>query len=200
MGRKRLFCQQQTLRQILCLFWQKGYAHTSIRDIAEALDIPIASLYHCYGDKQAILAAALIDYQDNYLTPMINGLDNADNPIQALYAFFAALAGSTSSTPPTETPPTGCFLVLMADQCQTEAPHLAQQARAILGHLEAAFDRLLARAGIAATDSTAYAHCLIGHMIALKSMERMPNTDQIRQDYHRLAILPLLAGILDTDT
>ena len=189
MGRKRLFCQQQALGQILCLFWRKGFDATSIRDIATALDVPIASLYHCYGDKKAILQAALDDYEARYITPAINRLTESDDPLGALDDFFTALAHPAAEN---DQPP-GCFLVLVAEQCHYSEPTLAQQARAILGKLKASFASNLERARPDA-NHTALAQVLLAHMIALKTLERMPDAGAIIRDYLDYSIRPLLQG------
>lgn len=191
MGRKRLFCQQQILQKILCLFWEKGFEATSIRDIAEAIDVPIASLYHCFGDKNGILRRAIAEYDQNITTPALTSLSEHPDAQAALKDFFVKI-----STPCLDAPP-GCFAILMSDQTRSHDPALAAEAQAVLDRIRAGLGDCVHRIN-PSLDVNCHADVLLGHLIAIKAMQRNPANDQIIRHYVELAVLPGIAALRNT--
>ena len=63
-GRPRAFDVDQALDQALHLFWEKGYAGTSITDLTEAMGINPPSLYAAFGNKEKLFKKALDRYED----------------------------------------------------------------------------------------------------------------------------------------
>ena len=64
MGRPRTFDMDQALDQALQVFWEKGYAGTSISDLTEAMGINPPSLYAAFGNKEKLFKKALDRYED----------------------------------------------------------------------------------------------------------------------------------------
>ena len=58
-GRPRAYDPDAALKAARDVFWVKGYAATSLDDIAEATGMNRPSLYAAFGDKEAIYLAAL---------------------------------------------------------------------------------------------------------------------------------------------
>jgi AcrR family transcriptional regulator len=54
----------QALDQALHVFWEKGYAGTSISDLTEAMGINPPSLYAAFGNKEKLFKKALDRYED----------------------------------------------------------------------------------------------------------------------------------------
>lgn len=65
-GRPRAFDRDAALSAATHLFWQKGYAATSISDLTEAMGIGSPSLYAAFGSKEALYGEALRYYGENY--------------------------------------------------------------------------------------------------------------------------------------
>jgi AcrR family transcriptional regulator len=63
MGRPRAFHMDQALDQALHVFWEKGYAGTSITDLTEAMGINPPSLYAAFGNKEKLFKKALDRYE-----------------------------------------------------------------------------------------------------------------------------------------
>ena len=63
MGRPRAFDMDQALDQALHLFWEKGYAGTSITDLTEAMGINPPSLYAAFGNKETLFKKVLNRYE-----------------------------------------------------------------------------------------------------------------------------------------
>ncbi|MGF7120516.1 TetR/AcrR family transcriptional regulator [Rhodococcus sp. BE178] len=72
MARKRSLDEGPVLRgQIMAasakLFYERGYAATSIRDIAEAVDISSSTLYHHFKNKQEVLHAIVTQFMTDFV-------------------------------------------------------------------------------------------------------------------------------------
>ncbi|MEU8804143.1 TetR family transcriptional regulator [Spirillospora sp. NPDC048819] len=63
-GRPRSFDDDQIIGGALELFWRRGYAATSLRDLKEDLGVLPGSLYAAYGSKHALFLRALGRYAD----------------------------------------------------------------------------------------------------------------------------------------
>lgn len=94
------FDESAVMRIALDLFWQKGFAATSMPDLAEATGVQRGSLYHAYGGKDAIFLRAFEAYADRLLGLVRTALDQPE-PRAALTAFFdIVIANMTSGEPP----------------------------------------------------------------------------------------------------
>jgi AcrR family transcriptional regulator len=62
-GRPRAFDPDAVLETVLGLFWENGFAATSLDDIAEATGVSRPSLAAAFGDKQALYIKAMERYQ-----------------------------------------------------------------------------------------------------------------------------------------
>jgi AcrR family transcriptional regulator len=65
--------KERLLRVAIDLFAARGFAGTSIRDIAKAMGMSISNIYHYYGSKEGILLAIL----DRASWPLLAGLEQA---------------------------------------------------------------------------------------------------------------------------
>lgn len=61
-GRPRAYDPQVALEQAMDTFWRRGYAGTSLDDIAAATGMNKPSLYAAFGDKHALYLEALARY------------------------------------------------------------------------------------------------------------------------------------------
>lgn len=81
------------------LFWEKGYASTSIADILKAADANSGSLYHFFPGKQDLLLAVLDTYlggiDEMLLAPLWEGV--AD-PIDRVFALLKGYRGHLTTT------------------------------------------------------------------------------------------------------
>lgn len=58
-GRPRLFSEVDAVDAAKRVFWRRGYAGTSMRDLREELGVLPGSLYGAFGDKHALFLRAL---------------------------------------------------------------------------------------------------------------------------------------------
>jgi len=84
------------------LFWEKGYASTSIADILKAADANAGSLYHFFPGKQDLLTAVLDMYQSGIrpmlLEPAWAGVVDPVDRVFALLAKYRQLLVDTGCT------------------------------------------------------------------------------------------------------
>lgn len=62
MARTVEFDEAHAIQQAMHVFWRKGYAATSMRDLTEAMQINSSSLYNTLGDKRQLFIKALRHY------------------------------------------------------------------------------------------------------------------------------------------
>ena len=130
MARKSNFDKEHKLIEAMQLFWQKGYASTSVADLVETLGINRFSLYNTYGDKQALYYLALDHYLQNISFPSMHPLIEADADLDTLKEFFMRFAGIQKEQTG------GCFM-------QNALIEHAAEDETVFRHVQALFELLL---------------------------------------------------------
>jgi AcrR family transcriptional regulator len=78
------------------LFAERGYAHTTVREIADAAGILSGSLYHHFDSKESMIEALLRDFLDRIEREYVSVASRGSDPIATLRALvhvaFGALA------------------------------------------------------------------------------------------------------------
>lgn len=64
-GRPRGFADDQVVDGAKDVFWRRGYAATSLRELKDELGVLPGSLYAAFGDKRALFLRALERYADD---------------------------------------------------------------------------------------------------------------------------------------
>ncbi|NKI30877.1 TetR/AcrR family transcriptional regulator [Croceivirga thetidis] len=65
MPRSKQFCEEETLKKAVELFWEKGFHATSMQDLVSHLGINRASLYDTYGGKEQLFDKAFAQYRES---------------------------------------------------------------------------------------------------------------------------------------
>lgn len=153
MGRPKGFERQQVLEKATIIFWQKGFAETSLHDLEKATGVNKSGLYAEFKDKQDFFVACLEHYIQNHqgvalLKREPYGWDNIED--------FLALVPRLSTL-------SGCFCV----NTMRETSILPEEARLLvvgyLQNLEQLLVRNLASEGVTA------AHALAGVIMTFNS-------------------------------
>lgn len=176
------------------LFWRKGYEATSVRDIAGVLEVPIASVYHSFGDKKSIFLATLDAYFEKYVKPEFAALLAQDDAQQALLALFHAVAKQCCNS---DMPP-GCYLVQTASDLTDADPELAASAKEKLEYIRLQLKVLIEKAQhnkqlTTKESSENLSHYLFATMLAVKTWSRTGVDADTIKNYLRLALKPLTA-------
>lgn len=192
MGRKLTFSKQEALESTMHLFWRKGYEATSVRDIAAALEVPIASVYHSFGDKKSIFIATLEGYFEAYVKPQFDELLEQDNAKQALLQMFQSLAEQCAS----KEMPSGCYLVQTASQLTEVDPELTELAKEKLEYIRLQLKAMVEKARRnkqLATKETSenLSHYLFATLLAVKTLARTGASSDLVKNYLKLALKPL---------
>ena len=75
MAGTKQFDEDAVLDRAMLLFWRRGFGNTSMQDIAQATGVLRGSLYHAYGDKQALFLRIMARYRAWFLASMRAALD-----------------------------------------------------------------------------------------------------------------------------
>lgn len=141
-GRKRSFDIDEALDKAMRVFWNNGYAGTSLSDLTDALGINKPSLYAAFGNKEQLFNAALNHYINHYGSPLMQHLKEDTKQPLALRLenyFLAAIEKNFIGELPK-----GCFIVNsccesggtgMADNASSPAQDLGADAEKALENI-----------------------------------------------------------------
>jgi AcrR family transcriptional regulator len=106
-GRPREFDRGKALMEAMLLFWRKGFHATSLRDLGDALDIRMPSLYAAFGSKEALYVEAVDQYMGLTRTLLWKYL-SCDLPArEAIKALLLATAREVTNC---DIHPVGCMV------------------------------------------------------------------------------------------
>lgn len=88
MARLREFDEEKALDAAMQLFWEKGYAATSLSDLTAKMEIQKPSLYSAFGDKESLFEAALRRYTNLHAANIRTKLKNEQSVKEAIRTFF----------------------------------------------------------------------------------------------------------------
>ena len=174
MPRARTLSDEVVLERAMAVFWQNGYAGTSLRDLTRATGLSTAALYHRYADKDGLFVAVLHRYAEEGLVARIARLAGTDPPLAAISGFFDELIAASLADPHRR----GCLLVNTALDGAAVSEAARRLVRERFASMEAFFADCLRRAVAAGalaadTDVAAAATALLGAVFALRVLVRL---------------------------
>lgn len=195
MSRPRSLADDVVLDRATSVFWQRGYAATSLRDLVDATGLGAAALYHRFADKDGLFVAVLRRYAELGLRQRLARLASLPCPLSAIAALFDELVEASAS----DADRRGCLLV----NTVLDGAAMSGAARALvrdrLGELEGFFRAQLARAAACGMigpdiDPATTAEVLLGGVLAIRVLARLdPEPTRLRRlAAHALA--PLTAA------
>jgi len=135
MGRSQEYDRNRVLAGAAKVFRDKGYHAVSIKDLENTTGLKGGSIYHAFGDKAGLFAAAFEHYNDKVLGRRIETYAPAQLGLDGLRQLFLTLLEEPGGTS------FGCLITNTA--VEFGADHLPAGAAAGLHHLAALFvDRL----------------------------------------------------------
>jgi AcrR family transcriptional regulator len=127
----RQFDENEALEKALVLFWQKGFAETSMQELAAATGVQRGSLYHAYKDKGTLFLRVFDVYKDRFLSQLRDTLDQPGLS-DALHSFLATVIDSMTTGKPTR----GCLTTKSAFGADVIEPPVQQALQCMLDAFE----------------------------------------------------------------
>lgn len=134
MARPRQFDKEETLQKVTQLFWDKGYAETSLSDLCEATKLNRPSLYGAFGNKETIFLKCLEAYREKEFPKIMEGLEEESYPLAKIRRIISNYSTFLSDC----SQPCGCLVVA----CQHQRNILPESVRSYLEKIHADFVRL----------------------------------------------------------
>ena len=107
MPREILFNEDEVLKKVVDIFWQKGYNGTSMQDLASVTGLNRSSIYNSFGSKINLYKLALKIYQKTTESNYQKVLLESDNSKAAIYLFFDKALKSLNN----KNFDKGCFII-----------------------------------------------------------------------------------------
>lgn len=154
------------------LFWQKGFAGTSTRDLQQALDMHPGSIYAAFGSKSGLYLEVLNCYAASMARQLTSHIEQSGSTIAGFKAFFRDILLDRRDRAPSEM----CLLVKTRLELAGKDDELCERAHQHLKNTEQLFTRLLDQARnnselAASTDTLALARHLQIQLMGLRSYE-----------------------------
>jgi len=107
-GRPRSFDPETALNQAREVFWDAGYAASSLDELSAAMQMNRPSVYAAFGDKEALYLKTLEGYRDAGADAMRAALDPERPLAEGLREVYAGALALYFANEPA---PRGCFLI-----------------------------------------------------------------------------------------
>ncbi len=189
MARHKDFNPERVLDKAVAVFWQQGYAATSVQDLVTCMGIGRGSLYDTFGDKHRLYLAALDRYQaqgDAQLCAWLHQPGPVKPIITAwLHALVAAALDDSTQR--------GCFMVNAIIECAAHDTAIAARGQAAMQRTEALLTEALVRAQqtgelAAARDPRQIACAIVAVVLGIKVLAKTNPAPDVTQD--------MVAGVL----
>lgn len=95
MARTREFTADLALNKAIELFWEFGYANTSMREMVKHTGVAHAGLYTAFGGKEDLFKAALEKYEERIFTYLFSGLESDRASIKDIKKLFAFITSAS---------------------------------------------------------------------------------------------------------
>ncbi|MGF1457450.1 MAG: TetR/AcrR family transcriptional regulator [Leptolyngbyaceae cyanobacterium] len=193
MARVKAFDPELALSKAMAVFWEKGYAATSIQDLVTAMGINRGSLYDTFQDKRQLYLRAIAHYHTTIVQAAILPLRVPGASRPEIEQHFMRLVESS----PADVCRRGCFLTNSLVELASQDTEVATVLRAGLQQVEDAFFCALVRAqdkGEISTDKEirSLAHYLVTSLQGLRVLSRI-DADPARC----LLTVKLILSVLD---
>ncbi len=180
-GRPRAFEPETALTQAMDVFWQDGFAATSLDDLSAATGLNRPSLYGAFGDKRALYLQAYRQYRkrvNETFAPLLQA--RAPLRVKLRRVLIAALELYLSG----EEGPRGCFTVLTTSSDTVADPEIRALVAEAIDSTDRAFGQLFTEARAAGelpadADPRALARLASAtiHTLSIRARARIPKAE-----------------------
>ncbi|QDU80255.1 HTH-type transcriptional repressor ComR [Polystyrenella longa] len=138
---EKSFDESDVLDQVMTVFWEKGYAATSISDITEATGLKRGSLYNAFDGKDDLFMRSLLKYDTERRRKKLDQLEELDNPREAISKFFDYLVNDSITDPVQK----GCLLVNTSLDCSRHSEEVQAVVKEAFKDVSLFFERQIKR-------------------------------------------------------
>ncbi|MEX0285010.1 MAG: TetR/AcrR family transcriptional regulator [Paracoccaceae bacterium] len=138
MPRRPSFDRDALIEQARDLFWHRGWAGTSLKDLERELKLKPGSFYAAFGSKDALYALALERYAQDGVA-RLTGLANEIGPLETLKTQLQHVVDPTRETK-------ACMLAKSYLELKAQNDELADHAGGLLKAMERCFADLFRHA------------------------------------------------------
>lgn len=172
-GRPLEFDPEAALEAAMQQFWSKGYEHTSLQALLDAMQLSKSSLYQSFGGKQDLFRRCVARYTDQLSTRLREGLAAAPSGRSFIESFLLSILEETKDV----SGPRGCLVMNTATEFAQNEPDIAQDITQSIQRfrnvLEAAVQRAQREGDIPADrNAKALANYLVTVMTGLKTQAK----------------------------
>lgn len=196
MPRPCAYDRSDLLRNAVVLFWERGFAGTSIDDVVQATGVSRSSLYAAFPDKTALFLATIEHYLDTVTRAKLERLERLARGERAAQAIKRFLLDIAEERPSAAGPAHGCLLTNTAVEIGSGQERIAECVLQAFARLEQALAARLEEARrqgdlSAGTDPQQYARQLVALVQGLRVMTRLGMAPRVAGDAVRSALAPL---------
>ncbi len=171
------------------VFWSKGYAATSMRDLTDAMGLSKSSLYDTFGSKHDLFLES-IDYYRDHVTVQVRAVADLEKPAIQVIMSVLGRAVDRILEPNGRR---GCFLNNCAVEVGPWDEMAAERCRAGLSVMEETFLKLVRRAQLEGSisptrDSLSLARYLTGTVNGIMVIGKANPDRAVLDDIARVAV------------
>jgi TetR/AcrR family transcriptional repressor of nem operon len=190
MARLKDFDEERVLDRAVDCFWKHGYGATTVRDLADAMQIGGASLYNAYGDKRALFGRSLERYANRSMRDRIARMEAEHRPKEAIRAFIAEIVDRSLKDPDRK----GCLLINSALDVAPHDTEIGKVVAGYLGELRAFFRRNIEAAQrVGQVPRSVDAEEVSGHLLGVLAGVRVLARTGARRKVLESVVRPALA-------
>ena len=189
MARTREFDPREVIEKAVLLFWEKGYADTSMDDLVKHTGVSRYGIYGEFGNKRELFIKALEHFHNKFARDLIQDLINPESGVAELRAYYDRLLDH-AKTPDARM---GCFMCNTAVELSNSDSGIAEQVERMFemqrGLLLNALENGRAAGDLApGLDVEEYASYLLGVQMGMAMMVRAGFSDQRMQQFLSVAL------------
>ncbi len=189
MARIREFDSFDALDKAMKVFWQKGYANTSMEDLVSATGVNRYGLYDEFESKRGLFLAALNHYESTVVGMLFAIVEQPDASLIDIRSYFTKLVELSSSS----TGRVGCMLANSANELALHDKRAANKIEKYRVRLQVGFKNALSNAKAAGELPTQFdidpvADFLIGVMQGLSVLARSNADSRMMKNVAEVAL------------
>lgn len=185
-GRPRAFDAQAALEAAVVHFWERGYADTSLDDLATAMGIGRSSFYALFGSKHAVMMAALSLYNSRLQERLAAVAATEPDPRAAVLRVLELVAC-------TQKPIYGCLFVNLVSELAPRDADVHEQCDIHQRAVDGIVIALLRRAGFRMAAARKQSGALLSLAIGLITLRKSGASERHIRDVLVSAAQQLLA-------